>query len=82
MMGQDKVYASGQVRTMRWDLVGSSLGDSPKESGSSLGTAKGDYWEEDRRICHKIAEGCRSMWEEIVYPCISDPDGEDEGGQA
>ncbi|RRT64813.1 hypothetical protein B296_00007205 [Ensete ventricosum] len=25
---------------MRWDLVGSSLGDSPKESGSSLGTRR------------------------------------------
>ncbi|RWV87279.1 hypothetical protein GW17_00050745, partial [Ensete ventricosum] len=25
---------------MRWDLVGSSLGDSSKESGSSLGTQR------------------------------------------
>ncbi|RRT77035.1 hypothetical protein B296_00015574 [Ensete ventricosum] len=25
---------------MQWDLVGSSLGDSPKESGSSLGTRR------------------------------------------
>ncbi|RRT63464.1 hypothetical protein B296_00003866 [Ensete ventricosum] len=38
MMGQDQAWASGQVRTMQWDLAGSSLGDSPKGSGSSQGT--------------------------------------------
>ncbi|RWW11512.1 hypothetical protein GW17_00024875 [Ensete ventricosum] len=37
MMSRDTAYASGRVRTMRWDLAESSLGDSPKESGSSLG---------------------------------------------
>ncbi|RRT48080.1 hypothetical protein B296_00012190 [Ensete ventricosum] len=25
---------------------------------------------------------CRGPWSEIVYPCIPDPDGEDEGSQA
>ncbi|RZS22458.1 hypothetical protein BHM03_00055250 [Ensete ventricosum] len=34
--------------------------------------------EED--FCPSRDEG--DSWWEIVYPCISDPDGEDEGGQA
>ncbi|RWV86835.1 hypothetical protein GW17_00051230, partial [Ensete ventricosum] len=38
MMGQDQAWASGRVRTMQWDLVGSWLGDLSKGSGSSLGT--------------------------------------------
>ncbi|RZR75137.1 hypothetical protein BHM03_00050150 [Ensete ventricosum] len=27
------------------------------------GNAKGDHWEEDRRTCRKIVEGCQSMRE-------------------
>ncbi|RWV89342.1 hypothetical protein GW17_00048514 [Ensete ventricosum] len=27
------------------------------------GNTKGDYWEQDRRTCRKIARGCRSMWD-------------------
>ncbi|RRT31350.1 hypothetical protein B296_00052008 [Ensete ventricosum] len=30
------------------------------------GNAKGDYWEQDRRTCRKIARGCRSMRELVV----------------
>ncbi|RWW01850.1 hypothetical protein GW17_00035100 [Ensete ventricosum] len=33
----EKLVESRDVQTKRWDLVGSSLRDSPKESGSSLG---------------------------------------------
>ncbi|RRT66212.1 hypothetical protein B296_00037774 [Ensete ventricosum] len=28
-----------------------------------IGNAKGDCREEDRRTCHKITGGCRSMWD-------------------
>ncbi|RWW02420.1 hypothetical protein GW17_00034490 [Ensete ventricosum] len=48
----------GRVRTMRWNLVGSSLGDSPKGSGSSLGTRERSP-KEDHRTHRKDAEGCQ-----------------------
>ncbi|RRT38177.1 hypothetical protein B296_00035570, partial [Ensete ventricosum] len=31
--------------------------------GKLAGNAKGDRWEDDRRIYRKIIGGCRSMWE-------------------
>ncbi|RWW53475.1 hypothetical protein BHE74_00040032 [Ensete ventricosum] len=44
---------------MQWDLVRSSLGDSPKEAGGKLaGNAKGDRRKEDQRTCRKIARVC------------------------
>ncbi|RRT60123.1 hypothetical protein B296_00035592 [Ensete ventricosum] len=48
----------GRVRTMRWNLVGSSLGYSPKGSGSSLGTRERSL-KEDHRTHRKDAEGCQ-----------------------
>ncbi|RRT81761.1 hypothetical protein B296_00016823 [Ensete ventricosum] len=43
---------------MRWDLVGSLLGDSPKESESSLGTR--------REIVGKKTEGLATRLSEVV----------------
>ncbi|RWW85082.1 hypothetical protein BHE74_00006274 [Ensete ventricosum] len=61
MMGQDKGLALGRVRTMRWDLAGSSLGDSPKESGSSLGTR--------REIAGKKTGGLAARLPEVAGVC-------------
>ncbi|RZS27436.1 hypothetical protein BHM03_00060897 [Ensete ventricosum] len=46
---------------MRWDLAGSSLGDSPKESGSSLGT--------QREIAGKKTGGLVARLLEVVGVC-------------
>ncbi|RZS24328.1 hypothetical protein BHM03_00057384 [Ensete ventricosum] len=56
---------------MRWDLVGSSLGDSPKESRSSLGTRKEIAGKktggltvrlpEVARVCWTVANRCRRV---------------------
>ncbi|RWV77100.1 hypothetical protein GW17_00062121 [Ensete ventricosum] len=46
---------------MRWDLAGSSLGDSPNESGSSLGT--------QREIAEKKTEGLVARLPEVVGVC-------------
>ncbi|RRT77024.1 hypothetical protein B296_00000802 [Ensete ventricosum] len=46
---------------MQWDLVRSSLGDSPKESGSSLGT--------QREIAGKKNEGLAARLLEITEVC-------------
>ncbi|RRT38899.1 hypothetical protein B296_00027765 [Ensete ventricosum] len=43
---------------MRWDLVGSSLGDSPKESGISLGT--------QREIARKKTIGLATRLSEVA----------------
>ncbi|RWV80646.1 hypothetical protein GW17_00058041 [Ensete ventricosum] len=52
---------------MRWDLAGSSLGDSPKESGSSLGTR--------REITGKKTEGLAARLPEVagVYGTMVGP---------
>ncbi|RWV98618.1 hypothetical protein GW17_00038527 [Ensete ventricosum] len=59
--GPRQSQASGRVRTMRWDLVRSSLGDSPKESGSSLGTR--------REIARKKTEGLTARLLEVAGVC-------------
>ncbi|RZS21029.1 hypothetical protein BHM03_00053617 [Ensete ventricosum] len=46
---------------MRWDLAGSSLGESPKESGSSLGTR--------REITRKKTEGLAVRLLEVAGLC-------------
>ncbi|RRT42403.1 hypothetical protein B296_00041390, partial [Ensete ventricosum] len=46
---------------MRWDLVGSPLGDSPKESGSSLGTR--------REIAGKKTGGLAVRLREVARLC-------------
>ncbi|RZR86344.1 hypothetical protein BHM03_00013533 [Ensete ventricosum] len=46
---------------MWWDLVGSSLGDSPKESGSSLGTR--------REISRKKTGGLTARLSNVVGVC-------------
>ncbi|RZR88898.1 hypothetical protein BHM03_00016547 [Ensete ventricosum] len=46
---------------MRWDLAGSSLGDSSKESGSSLGTR--------REIAGKKTGGLATRLSEVVGVC-------------
>ncbi|RRT46000.1 hypothetical protein B296_00015115 [Ensete ventricosum] len=46
---------------MRWDLAGSSLGDSPKESGSSLGTR--------REITRKKTGGLSARLPEVTRVC-------------
>ncbi|RRT31471.1 hypothetical protein B296_00058098, partial [Ensete ventricosum] len=46
---------------MRWDLVGSSLGDSPKELGSSLGTR--------REITEKKTGGLAARLSEVAEVC-------------
>ncbi|RWV78917.1 hypothetical protein GW17_00060026 [Ensete ventricosum] len=46
---------------MRWDLTRSSLGDSPKESGSSLGTR--------REITGKKTEGLVARLPEVAGVC-------------
>ncbi|RRT71497.1 hypothetical protein B296_00025828 [Ensete ventricosum] len=46
---------------MQWNLVGSSLGDSPKESGSSLGTR--------REIAGKKTEGLAARLPEVAEVC-------------
>ncbi|RRT31544.1 hypothetical protein B296_00053756 [Ensete ventricosum] len=46
---------------MRWDLAESSLGDSPKESRSSLGT--------QREIAEKKTEGLAARLLEVVGVC-------------
>ncbi|RRT63595.1 hypothetical protein B296_00020331 [Ensete ventricosum] len=48
---------------MWWDLAGSSLGDSPKESGSSLGTR--------REIAEKKTGGLASRLPEVAGVCGS-----------
>ncbi|RWW39597.1 hypothetical protein BHE74_00055062 [Ensete ventricosum] len=57
MMGQDQAWASGRVQTMRWNLAESSLGDSPKGSGSSLGT----YREIAGRRPYDSSQECRRL---------------------
>ncbi|RWW40422.1 hypothetical protein BHE74_00054167 [Ensete ventricosum] len=46
---------------MQWDLVGSLLGDSPKESGSSLGTR--------REIAGKKTGGLAARLSEVAGVC-------------
>ncbi|RWV90071.1 hypothetical protein BHE74_00049600 [Ensete ventricosum] len=46
---------------MRWDLAGSSLGDSPKESGNSPGTR--------REITGKKTEGLATRLSEVTEIC-------------
>ncbi|RZR99195.1 hypothetical protein BHM03_00028709 [Ensete ventricosum] len=46
---------------MQWDLVGSSLGDSSKESGSSLGTR--------REITRKKTRGLATRLSEVAGVC-------------
>ncbi|RWV77977.1 hypothetical protein BHE74_00040963 [Ensete ventricosum] len=46
---------------MQWDLAGSSLGDSPKESGSSLGTR--------REITRKKTGGLAARLPEVTGVC-------------
>ncbi|RRT65350.1 hypothetical protein B296_00025057 [Ensete ventricosum] len=46
---------------MQWDLVGSLLGDSPKESGSSLGTR--------REIAGKKTGGLATRLPEVAGVC-------------
>ncbi|RWV89790.1 hypothetical protein GW17_00048049 [Ensete ventricosum] len=46
---------------MQWDLTGSSLGDSPKESRSSLGTR--------REIVGKKIEGLTARLPEVTGVC-------------
>ncbi|RWW20640.1 hypothetical protein BHE74_00052582 [Ensete ventricosum] len=62
MIGQDQAWASGRVQTMQWDLVGSSLGDSLKELGSSLGK----HQEIARRRLEDSLQECRKLsdWRE------------------
>ncbi|RWV78469.1 hypothetical protein GW17_00060563 [Ensete ventricosum] len=50
---------------MRWDLVGSSLGDSSKESGSSLGTR--------REIVGKKTGGLVARLPKVAKICGSKP---------
>ncbi|RWV79336.1 hypothetical protein GW17_00059546 [Ensete ventricosum] len=45
------------IWTMRWDLAESSLGDSPKGSGSSLGAR----WEIIGRRLDDLAQECRRL---------------------
>ncbi|RWV88182.1 hypothetical protein BHE74_00051812 [Ensete ventricosum] len=49
------------IRTMWWDLTGSSLGDSSKESGSSLGT--------QREITEKKTRGLAVRLPEVARIC-------------
>ncbi|RRT60946.1 hypothetical protein B296_00022451 [Ensete ventricosum] len=48
--------------------------------GKLAGNTKGDHWKEDRRTCHKIARGCRSMREiwAVTSRCqwVSHPNGD------
>ncbi|RRT46986.1 hypothetical protein B296_00052519 [Ensete ventricosum] len=48
--------------------------------GKLTRNAKGDRRKEDRRTCHKITGGCRSMWEirEAASRCqrVNSPDGD------
>ncbi|RRT34328.1 hypothetical protein B296_00044510 [Ensete ventricosum] len=46
---------------MRWDLIGSSLGDSPKELGNSLGTR--------REIAGKKIRGLATRLPEVIGVC-------------
>ncbi|RRT67225.1 hypothetical protein B296_00006697 [Ensete ventricosum] len=41
---------------MRWDLAGSSLGDSPKESRSSLGTRREIFGKKTRGLAARLPE--------------------------
>ncbi|RWW36923.1 hypothetical protein BHE74_00058015, partial [Ensete ventricosum] len=50
-----------EVRTIRWDLDGSSLGDSPKELGSSLETR--------REIAVKKIGGLTARSSEVAGVC-------------
>ncbi|RWV77431.1 hypothetical protein GW17_00061739 [Ensete ventricosum] len=59
----EKIVDSRDVRTMRWDLTGSSLGDSSKESGSSLGTR--------REIARTKTGGLAARLPEVVGICGS-----------
>ncbi|RZR73746.1 hypothetical protein BHM03_00027745, partial [Ensete ventricosum] len=69
----------------RVNAVGNSPGvhlELAKGIGSLLGRCKGvrqKMIETRRKIIGGSRKACR---EEIIYPCIPDPDGEDEGGQA
>ncbi|RWW17142.1 hypothetical protein GW17_00018932 [Ensete ventricosum] len=56
MMGQDKAWALGQVWMMKWNLVGSSLGDSPKESGSPLRTRREITWKKTGGLAARLQE--------------------------
>ncbi|RWV98979.1 hypothetical protein GW17_00038144 [Ensete ventricosum] len=44
---------------MQWDLTGSSLGDSPKESGSSLGTRREIAGKKIRGLAARLLEVAR-----------------------
>ncbi|RRT35044.1 hypothetical protein B296_00030911 [Ensete ventricosum] len=50
--------------------------EAPAEEDSSLS------YRRPRSMKDLCAQGFARMMKEIVYPCIPDPDGEDEGGQA
>ncbi|RRT66282.1 hypothetical protein B296_00019770 [Ensete ventricosum] len=66
------------VRTMWWDLVGSSLGDSLKESGSSLGTRKEIAGKKTGGLAAKlpkVARVCGKDWWWISV-CLKKEDSE------
>ncbi|RWW01094.1 hypothetical protein GW17_00035890 [Ensete ventricosum] len=44
---------------MQWDLVGSLLGDSPKETGSSLGTRREITGKKTRGLATRLPEVAR-----------------------
>ncbi|RRT41964.1 hypothetical protein B296_00026408 [Ensete ventricosum] len=57
-------------------------GDSPGRRAAPCGLSAGSRplrLGRGRYLCSQATAAC---WREIVYPCILDPDGEDEGGQA
>ncbi|RRT36799.1 hypothetical protein B296_00055776 [Ensete ventricosum] len=61
--GAEKLAESRDVRTIEWDLARSSLGDSPKESGSSLGM--------QREIIGKKTRGLAARLSEVAGVCES-----------
>ncbi|RWW06371.1 hypothetical protein GW17_00030308 [Ensete ventricosum] len=60
-------------KIIRWDLARSSLGDSPKESGSSLGMR--------REIARKKTRGLAVRLSEVAGICGSKPTADLGGGQ-
>ncbi|RWW42070.1 hypothetical protein BHE74_00052411 [Ensete ventricosum] len=57
---------------MRWDLTRSSLGDSPKESGSLLGMR--------REIVGKKTEGLTARLSEVAGAIVGPPIPQNPGG--
>ncbi|RWW43717.1 hypothetical protein BHE74_00050591 [Ensete ventricosum] len=64
---------------MRWDLVGSSLGDSPKESGNSLGMRREIAGKKIGGLAARLPEyEGSSIWGSITGPPIPQNPGDSQ----